>query len=96
LTDVFIPALLIENFHIKPNDYEELTDREIVELYLYPRNQKGELLPPEEDDRFGDSSDDSLEGQLKLLKRIESALGKDVRGLAAAEAKLRKKYGQGE
>jgi hypothetical protein len=36
-------AKLVEHFHLRPWEIKKLTDRQIVELYFHPRNDKGEV-----------------------------------------------------
>lgn len=81
--------LVDEPFRLSMAQIAELTDRQIAEIYFYPRDEKGRLLPPSPEMSEEEEDEDlDPEQERALLFGMGSVLGIPEEQLKAAwEAK---------
>ncbi len=89
-------ANLYEHFHLKPWDVARLTDRQIIEYYFHPRNEKNEIEPVPDPPRVTAQPESPRAATLgSELMGIDILIGNKVISREDGEAckeKLRAKY----
>ena len=63
-------AVLIDRFNCGPADIADLTDAQIDELFFYPRNRDGALVPPPEPDK--PAPPPTAESRLATIDQLEA------------------------
>ena len=95
----FLFAELVENFHLTIAEIGELTEAQIVEIYLHPRDDKGNLIRPgakrtakqvAKDKR--DAEPKSLDDALKRLEILNHAFNYRPEDYQRAREQLIKKW----
>lgn len=93
-----IVALLLDRFHLTLEDYAKLTDKQIFEIYLHPRDEDGSIdfdaSPKEEKPKPEEDKPDTLESDLEVLYNLATVTRMPAAKLNELEKQLREKYGR--
>lgn len=79
-------------------DYAKLTDKQIFEIYLHPRDKDGSInfdaSPKENTSESAEDKPDTFESDLEVLYNLATVTRMPSEKLNELEMKLREKYGR--
>ena len=86
-------AVLLDKFHLTPEDIAKLTDRQIFDYYFHPRDNHGSIKTPEA--VVEASKAEGYEQNMIALKSLLDAGFVNTKDFQRLKEELEAKYGEG-